>query len=103
MNLLVTDLAAAKLKWLLLQEGGPLAVRVIPCTSGCGTSSFALELTEIKPGFETAEVNGVPFAWSPSEERWLDGLEIDLDRKTGKFSLFHSRPPFSPDCPSPSK
>jgi Fe-S cluster assembly iron-binding protein IscA len=103
MNLLVTDLAAAKLRWLLLQEGESLAVRVIPRTSGCGTASFALELTEIKPGFETAEIKGVLFAWSPSEEGWLNGLEIDLDRETGKFSLFHPRPPFSPDCPLPSK
>lgn len=100
MNIQLSDLAALKLKLLIYQEPSsvPLAVRIIPLTSGCSTPSFALELTEISPGYEMAVVKEITFAWPPSEAAWMDGLVIDLNRENGKFSIFHPHPPFISDC-----
>jgi Fe-S cluster assembly iron-binding protein IscA len=101
MDIGLSDLAAARLKLLLWQEqaeGERLAVKVVPLTSGCGLPAFALELTEIRPSDQTVEFKGVPFAWKPAESSWLDGIRIDWDRNTDKFSVWHPRPPHEIDC-----
>lgn len=100
MNIQLSELAALKLKLLISQETSsePLAVRVIPLTSGCSAPSFALELTEILPGYKTGTEKGVTFAWLPSEQAWIDGVVIDLNRENGKFSVYHPNPPFMSDC-----
>jgi Fe-S cluster assembly iron-binding protein IscA len=100
MNIQLTPLAAVKLKLLLLQEreNQNLAVHVVPLTTGCGSPSFALEITEASSQFQKVEILGVPFAWQTGEEAWLDGLVIDLNRETGRFVIYHPNPPFS-TCP----
>ncbi|SFJ47375.1 iron-sulfur cluster biosynthesis family protein [Thermoflavimicrobium dichotomicum] len=100
MNIQLSPLAAAKLKLILMEENTehPLAVRVIPLTSGCSTPSFAIELTEVRPEFETQAVEDIVFAWLPQEAAWMDGLVIDLNRENGKFSIYHPNPPFMSDC-----
>ncbi|MBA4494872.1 hypothetical protein ACFO25_03710 [Paenactinomyces guangxiensis] len=60
--------------------------------------SFALELTEILPHFETEVKQGIPFVWLPAEAAWMDGLVIDLNRENGKFSVYHPHPPSMSDC-----
>lgn len=94
----MSELALAKLKLILFQETGaqPLAFRIVPLTSGCSTPSFALELTEIGK-HPLTDYQGVPFL-DQSEHSWLDGLVIDLDRETGKLSIFHPNPSFLSDC-----
>ncbi|WP_139179430.1 iron-sulfur cluster biosynthesis family protein [Lihuaxuella thermophila] len=100
MNIQLSELAAIRLKLLISGERSPepLAVRVVPLTSGCSAPSFALELTEILPEYETKTEKGIVFAWLPSESAWMDGLVIDLNRENGKFSIYHPHPPFMSDC-----
>lgn len=101
----ISDLAAAKLQWLLYQEqndaSAPLAVRLIPMTSGCNTPSFALELMEVQPDHPTHIENNILFTWETNERSWIDGLHIDLDRNTGKFIIAHTSPPLLDNCPLP--
>lgn len=100
----ITPLAIAKLTYLLYQEQQEderLAIRVIPLTSGCSTPSFALEITQPNPSWEQIEIEGILFAFPPKERAWLDGLFIDFNRETGKFSIYHPNPPFMSDCQLP--
>lgn len=107
MNIQISPLAAARLKALLASEkdGNELAVRVVPLTSGCGSPSFALELTDICRGYEIAEAEGIRFTCPPAEKAWLDGIVIDFNRENGKFIIHHPRPPLTdcrlPKSPSP--
>ncbi|MFC4076347.1 iron-sulfur cluster biosynthesis family protein [Salinithrix halophila] len=105
MNIRISPLAAARLRALLAAEETEeaLLVRVVPLTSGCSTPSFALELTEARPGFRIVEAEGVPFTCPEEETDWLDGLVIELDRTSGKFSLLHPDPPFLSDCHLPQR
>ncbi|WP_124728145.1 hypothetical protein [Staphylospora marina] len=101
MDIGLSDLAAARLKLLLWQEqqdGERLAVQVVPLTSGCGMPTFALELTEIRPSYRTADIKGIPFAWKPGEADRLHGIRIDWSPETGKFSVWHPGPPHSFVC-----
>jgi Fe-S cluster assembly iron-binding protein IscA len=104
MNIYISPLAALRLKAILMQEedGENLAVRVVPRTSGCGTPSFALELTEPIPGSFTVTAEGVPFTCPPLEKGWLDGIIIDINRENGKFIVHHPHPPAESGCPFPS-
>jgi Fe-S cluster assembly iron-binding protein IscA len=101
MNIQVSELALAKMKWLIWQEQStaPLAFRVISLTSGCGAPTFALEMTEPTPAFQTKRIDGVLFAWLPQDAKWMDGLVIDLNRENGKFSIYHPHPSFMSSCP----
>jgi Fe-S cluster assembly iron-binding protein IscA len=103
MQIQLSDLAAAKLHWLLYEErknsDHPLAIHIIPLTSGCNSPTFALEITDVNPTYETATIKGVPFVWQEDEAAWMDGLIIDLNRENGKFSIEHPHPPFMPACP----
>ncbi len=85
MNIRISPLAAARLNILLHWEGEGehLAVRLVPLTSGCGTSSFTLELTEVRPDDLVIWAEGVPFTCPKSEKTWLN------------------RPLFHPSSPSP--
>ncbi|MDQ0416165.1 Fe-S cluster assembly iron-binding protein IscA [Croceifilum oryzae] len=100
MKIQISDLAAAKLLYILYQEHAdqPLAFRVMAHTSGCGTASFAIDLIEVLPHFESIKIKDVPFAWIPSERAWMDGLIIDLNRDNGKFILAHPNPPSQSQC-----
>ncbi|MBD1372696.1 hypothetical protein IC620_10045 [Hazenella sp. IB182357] len=100
MNIELSDLAAARLAMILQQESTeePLAVRVIPLTSGCATPSFAIEITESLPHYEKGSAKAIPFVWEPEEAAWMDGLIIDLNRENGKFTIYHPHPPFRSDC-----
>jgi len=101
MNIHLSDRAAFKLTCILHAEKSdkPLAIRVVPLTSGCHSASLALEITDLTPRFQTKEVKSVLFAWKPDEAGWLNGLEIDVNRETGKLELFHPHPPASLSCP----
>lgn len=100
MQIQLSLLAAMKLKILLSDESSetPLAVRVVPLTSGCSTPSLALELTEVLPHHESGEEQGITFVWEPSDRAWMDGLVIDLNRENGKFTIYHPYPPFESSC-----
>lgn len=100
MNIQISSAAAARLHALLLQETGEeqLAVRVVPLTSGCRTPSFALELTEVPPGYLTVTVAEILFTCPPEEKEWLEGLKIDMNRDNGKFMIYHPHPPLMNSC-----
>jgi len=100
MDIRISPTAVARLKAILSQEedGERLAVRVVPLTSGCGSPSFAIELTEVRPGYLTVEKEGILFACPPYEKEWMDGIHIDLNRENGKFSITHSKPPGGWGC-----
>ncbi|SDY17348.1 hypothetical protein [Thermoactinomyces sp. DSM 45892] len=100
MKVQISDLAVAKLLYILHQEHADesLAFRVMAHTSGCGTPSFAIDLTEVSPHFESIKIKNIPFTWLPSERAWMDGLIIDLNRDNGKFILAHPNPPFQSEC-----
>jgi Fe-S cluster assembly iron-binding protein IscA len=95
MDIRISPSAVAQLKRILSQEedGERLAVRVVPLTSGCGSSAFAIELTEVRPGYITVEKEGILFTCPPYESQWMDGILIDLNRENGKFTILHPRPP----------
>lgn len=99
MDFQITELASAKLKLILLQESDtkPLAFRIVPLTTGCSTPSFALELTEISKQQKIVKYQEIPFL-DQSENPWLDGLVIDLNRNSGKFIIYHPNPGFLSDC-----
>ncbi|SMO73011.1 iron-sulfur cluster biosynthesis family protein [Melghirimyces algeriensis] len=99
MKIHISHKAAARLQTLLSHENSAqLAVRVVPLTSGCSTPSFALELTKIRQGFITQESKGVCFACPRQEAEWMDGMVIDWDQESDKFSVYHPNPPFLNDC-----
>ncbi|SFS77634.1 hypothetical protein [Marininema halotolerans] len=103
MNIHISTRAAARLHALLAaeEEGDTLAVRVVPLTSGCNTPSFALEITDILPGYLLVEALDVPFTAPQSEAGWLDGIVIEWDAQRDKFSVFHPNPPTLSNCPLP--
>ncbi|PTM57598.1 hypothetical protein [Desmospora activa] len=103
MNIHISQMAAARLTALLMQEpdADRLAIRVVPLTSGCSTPSFALEMTEVQPGMFQTKASEVPFTCLPHEKTWLDGIVIDWQKETNTFSVFHPHPPFTSACPTP--
>ncbi|EGK08926.1 hypothetical protein HMPREF9374_3166 [Desmospora sp. 8437] len=104
-NIRISPLAAARLKVLLHweEDGENLAVRLVPLTSGCGSPSFALELTEVRPDDHVIWVEGVPFTCPESDQAWLNGIEMDWNRETGRFSIHHPHPPFDGNCCLPGQ
>ncbi len=98
-NIQISELARATLKLYLLEEENdqPLAFQIVPLTSGCSTPSFALELTEVREDQNVIELHGIPFV-DQSRFDWLNGLVIDVDRSTGKLSIFHPNPSFPSEC-----
>lgn len=99
MNIHVSELAVAKLKLYLMEEGNApnLAFRIVPFTTGCGTPSFGIELTEIGAHQKTIQIQGIPFI-EQTQFEWLDGLHIDLNRSSGKLSIYHPNPSFPSNC-----
>lgn len=93
----LSELAALKLKMLLLDEPDAerLCYRVVPATTGCGSSSFRVTLTEQKEGEHLFVVREIPFSYSEDDLPFLNGLTIELNRQSGKLEL--SNPTFMPD------
>ncbi|MCS1350231.1 hypothetical protein [Mechercharimyces sp. CAU 1602] len=101
MDILITPLAAARLQLLLRaeEESVPLAIRIVPLTSGCSSPSYAIEITEKQKAYKELCVQGVPLVWNPADEKQIKGIQIDLDRQTGNLTLFHPSPPRIECCP----
>jgi hypothetical protein len=103
LSMVISDLAAGKLHWLLYQEqqseNRPLGVKIVSLTSGCNSPVYALEITETDPACEQENIKGIPFMWQAGEKEWIQGLKIDYDPVRRKFSLTHQHPPRMPDCP----
>lgn len=99
MNIQISELAIATLKLYLFEEedGQPLAFQFVPLTSGCNTPSFALELIEVRENQNIVTLHGVPFV-DQSKFDWLHGLVIDLNRSTGKLSIYHPHLSFRSNC-----
>ena len=97
----LSQLAALKLKIILLDESGAekLCYRVVPVTSGCGSTAFQLTLTEKRDGEHIVWINDIPFGYTKEDFPLLDGLTIDLNRQSGKLELSHrSYQPESAAC-----
>lgn len=93
----LSELAALKLKMLLLDEPDreKLCYRIVPATTGCGSSAFQVTLTEKKEGEQPFTVKDVPFSYSEDDLPFLDGLTIELNRQSGKLEL--SNPSYRPE------
>ncbi|MBN2910605.1 hypothetical protein JQC72_13960 [Polycladomyces sp. WAk] len=92
MDIQISPAAVARLKAILSQEedGERLAVRVVPLTSGCGSPSFAIELTEARPGYLTVEKEGILFAFLRMKRNGWTAFTLI---STGKTANSRSRIP----------
>lgn len=93
----LSELAALKLKLLLFDQpdASHLAYRVVPATTGCGSTGFQLTLTETKDGEDVFYTRDIPFSYAHTDLPFLDGLTIELDRQSGKLAL--SNPFYAPE------
>jgi Fe-S cluster assembly iron-binding protein IscA len=100
----ITPLAAARLTLLISQEpdADRLGIRLVQTTSGCGSQTFGIAITEPEPGDRTACCNGIRVFYREADAERISGLVIDCDARTGRFSLFHPRP-LPNRCPLPSQ
>lgn len=101
----LSELAAAKLKLILWDEphADRLCYRIVPITTGCGSTSFQITLTEANDGDRILTVSNIPFGYEEADIPHLHGLQIDLNRGTGNFEL--ANPLYVPedhDCVMPS-
>ncbi|AQS54941.1 MAG: hypothetical protein LOD88_04800 [Novibacillus thermophilus] len=87
----LSQLAALKLKMILLDEPDAerLCYRVVPVTSGCGSTAFQLTLTEKRDGDHIVWIKDIPFSYTKDDLPLLDGLAIDLNRQSGKLEFIH--------------
>ena len=99
----ISPLAAARLSLLISQEpdADRLGIRLVRTTSGCGSQTIGIAITEAEPGDCIVQSNGIRVFYRDADAKQVNGLVIDCDEKTGRFSLFHPRP-LPTNCQLPS-
>ncbi|WP_400164042.1 HesB/IscA family protein [Brevibacillus sp. TJ4] len=98
----ITPQAAARLSLLISQEpdADQLGIRLLPTTTGCGSDTFGITITEAAPGEQVAVIHGIRLFYNSSDVDVLRGIRIDFDSSTGRFSIFSPRP-MQNDCHIP--
>ncbi len=93
----ISSLAAARLRLLMEQEADApeLGIKLQMTSSGCGSLSFAIAITTPEKNDLSEEIEGIKLFYQEADRSWLAGLVIDLNRETGRFQIFHPRPPAS--------
>jgi Fe-S cluster assembly iron-binding protein IscA len=87
--------AAARLRALI--DGEPdaerLGIRIAAITTGCNSSSFSIAISERNHNEQMLVVEGIRLFYRDQDIALLDGVTIDVNRQTGRFSIFHPQPP----------
>lgn len=92
--------AAARLALMIAEEpdADKLGIRLVPTTTGCGSFTYSIAITEAQADDFVLDISGIRFFYQPREVERLKGIMIDCDRETGRLSIIHPGPPQS-DCP----
>jgi len=98
--LIITPYAAARLSWMIAEEPDAenLGIRLIMTTTGCGSYTYSIAITEKDKSDQELEVSGIRLFYKNTEEDQIAGILIDCDAATNRFSIRHNRPQQS-DCP----
>jgi len=96
----ITPAAAARLSALIAQEqdADRLGIKIIATTSGCGSLAYSIAITEASRMDKSIDVSGIRLFYREEEKDMLNGIIVDFDPMTGRFSLAHPRPPQT-GCP----
>ncbi|MFD2372013.1 iron-sulfur cluster biosynthesis family protein [Brevibacillus sp. GCM10020057] len=96
----ITPLAAARLALLIAEEpdADNLGIKLISTTTGCGSYTYSIAITEAQRYEQILEVNGIRFLYHEADAEQLTGTVIDFDAATGRFSILHPRT-MRNDCP----
>ncbi|GED29680.1 MULTISPECIES: iron-sulfur cluster biosynthesis family protein [Brevibacillus] len=97
----ITSLAAARLSLLIAEEpdAQDLGIKLIPTTTGCGSFTYSIAITEVTSRDHVLDLSGIRFLYRDEEAEQLTGTVIDFDANTGRFSIIHPRP-LQNDCPT---
>ncbi|MGG4441974.1 HesB/IscA family protein [Brevibacillus fortis] len=90
----ITPTAAARLAQMIGEESDAeqLGIRLVPTTTGCGSYTYSIAITEAENQDLDQEISGIRFFYQTHEIDKLSGTVIDCDPATGRFSIFHPRP-----------
>ena len=96
----ITPHAAARLALLIAEEtdADKLGIRLVPTTTGCGSYTYSIAITEEQTGDLVQEMHGIRIFYKTVDVETVTGTVIDCDAKTGRFSIHHPRP-LQTDCP----
>ncbi|MED4751331.1 iron-sulfur cluster biosynthesis family protein [Brevibacillus choshinensis] len=97
--IIITPHAAARLALLIAEEpdSDKLGIKLIPTTTGCGSFTYSIAITEAQMGDHELELCGIRFLYQDEEAEQLTGTIIDCDATNGRFSIIHPRP-LQNDC-----
>ncbi|MFC8686495.1 iron-sulfur cluster biosynthesis family protein [Brevibacillus porteri] len=95
----ITPTAAVRLAQMIAEEADAeqLGIRLVPTTTGCGSYTYSIAITEADKYDIVQKISGIPFFYQTHEIDKLSGTVIDCDSATGRFSIFHPRP-MQTDC-----
>ncbi|MBG9940760.1 iron-sulfur cluster biosynthesis family protein [Brevibacillus formosus] len=95
----ITPTAAVRLAQMIAEESDAeqLGIRLVPTTTGCGSYTYSIAITEADKHDLDQEISGIRFFYQTHEIDKLSGTVIDCDPATGRFSIFHPRP-MQTDC-----
>lgn len=95
----ITPTAAVRLAQMIAEESDAqqLGIRLVPTTTGCGSYSYSIAITEADKHDIAQNISGIHFFYQTHEIDKLSGTVIDCDPATGRFSIFHPRP-LQTDC-----
>ncbi|GED25358.1 hypothetical protein BAG01nite_14600 [Brevibacillus agri] len=96
----ITPQAAARLALMIAEErdADKLGIRLVPTTTGCGSFTYSIAITEAEKHDQVQVINEVRFFYQPQDVDKLLGTVIDCDPVTGRFSILHPRPQEA-NCP----
>jgi Fe-S cluster assembly iron-binding protein IscA len=96
----ITPLAAARLSRLIRQEpdGDQLGMKVVVTTTGCNSYTYGITITEPGANDRCDVIEGIRVLYREEDRALLQGLLIDCDPHTGRFSIAHPNPPQA-SCP----
>lgn len=95
----ITPTAAVRLAQMIAEESDAqqLGIRLVPTTTGCGSYSYSIAITEADKHDIAQNISGIHFFYQTHEIDKLSGTVIDCDPATGRFSISHPRP-MQTDC-----
>lgn len=99
MIITITPAAAARLAQMIAEESDAerLGIRLLPTTTGCGSYTYSIAITEADKYDFSQVISGIRFIYQTHEVDKLSGTVIDCDPATGRFSIFHPGP-FQTGC-----
>ncbi|TKI56122.1 hypothetical protein E8L90_11955 [Brevibacillus antibioticus] len=95
----ITPTAAVRLAQMIAEESDAeqLGIRLVPTTTGCGSYTYSIAITEADKLDIVQTISGISFFYQTHEIDKLSGTVIDCDPATGRFSIFHPHP-MQTDC-----